>query len=116
VSRKYTPVSVIFDQGKFDLLIKVYFRNVHPQFPEGGLMSQYLNELSLNSNIKVRGPFGKLQYLGDGHFKILKKFKPLTYMERKFSKIGMLAGGTGITPFYQVFVIINFLRFYKLLI
>jgi cytochrome-b5 reductase len=89
-------------RGKFEMLIKVYNRDTHPNFPEGGKMSQYLNELEIGSTIKVRGPFGKLSYFGDGHVKILKKFKPLTYLEKKFSKIAMIAGGTGITPFYQI--------------
>jgi NAD(P)H-flavin reductase len=71
VSRKYTPISWIFEEGKFKLLIKVYHKNVLPQFPEGGKMSQYLNDLTLGSNIQVRGPFGKITYLGNGKFKIL---------------------------------------------
>lgn len=101
-TRKYTPISTIYENGKFDLLIKVYFKNVHPKFPLGGMMSQYLNDLKLEEFIKVRGPFGKLTYLGDGNFKILTKYKPLTYKEKCYKKVGMLAGGTGITPFYQV--------------
>ena len=31
-----------------------------------------------------------------------KKFKPPTFVEKNHTKIGMLAGGTGITPFYQL--------------
>ncbi len=85
-----------------DLLVKVYFRNVHPQFPEGGKMTNYLQELQLGQHINIRGPFGKLSYFGDGNFKILKKFKPLTFLEKKYTKVGMIAGGSGITPFYQV--------------
>ena len=83
----------------------------------GGKMSQFLNNVSLNENIKVRGPFGKLTYLGEGNFKILTKYKPLTYREKKYKKVGMLAGGTGITPFYQVINLISnifILRFFKL--
>jgi cytochrome-b5 reductase len=102
VSRKYTPTSGINMMGKFELLIKVYFKDTHPHFPEGGKMSQYLNDIPIGSNINVRGPFGKLSYFGDGNVKILKKFKPLTYLEKKFSKICMIGGGTGITPFYQI--------------
>merc|ERR1711957_91180 len=102
VCRKYTPTSTIYENGKFDLLVKVYFKDVHPKFPRGGMMSQNLNDIKLNESIKVRGPFGKLTYLGEGNFKILKSFKPLTYKEKKYKKIGMLAGGTGITPFYQI--------------
>lgn len=89
-------------EGKFEMLIKVYYKDAHPQFPEGGKMSQFLHGLGLEKSIKVRGPYGKLSYLGDGNFKILKKFKPLTFQEQKFTKIGMIAGGTGITPMYQV--------------
>jgi NAD(P)H-flavin reductase len=88
--------------GKFEMLIKVYYKDVHPNFPDGGKMSQYLNDLPIGANIKVRGPFGKLSYFGDGNVKILKKFKPLTFHEKKYSKIAMIAGGTGITPFYQI--------------
>ncbi len=65
-------------------------------------MSQYLNNLNIGDNIKVRGPYGKLTYFGDGAFKILTKFRPLTYKEKVYKKVGMIAGGTGITPFYQV--------------
>lgn len=65
-------------------------------------MSQYVNDLDLGQSIKVRGPFGKLSYFGDGNFRILKKFRPLTYLEKKYTKVGMIAGGTGITPFYQL--------------
>jgi len=70
VSRKYTPISWIMDQGKLQLLVKVYYKNVHPNFPEGGKMTQYLNSLDLNSTIKIRGPFGRLSYLGDCLFKL----------------------------------------------
>lgn len=65
-------------------------------------MTNYINNLELGQTITVRGPFGKLNYLGDGNFKILKKFKPLTFLEKRYSKVGMIAGGSGITPFFQV--------------
>jgi len=29
ISRKYTPISHILDQGTFQLLIKIYHKNVH---------------------------------------------------------------------------------------
>jgi NAD(P)H-flavin reductase len=98
-------------EGKFEMLIKVYYKDVHPQFPEGGKMTQYLNDLPMYETIKCRGPFGKLTYLGDGDFKILKKFKPPTFKEKKYRGVGMLAGGTGITPFFQVNNLTNFIDF-----
>ena len=42
-------------------------------------MSQYINSLEIGSFLKMRGPFGKLNYFGDGNFKILKKFKLKTF-------------------------------------
>jgi len=100
VSRKYTPISGIFEKGKFELLVKVYYKNVLTQFPEGGLMSQHLNDLPLDSLIKVRGPMGKLTYYGDGNFYIRKS--PKNIIEKNFKRIGMLAGGTGISPIWQL--------------
>ena len=34
-----------------DLVIKVYFANVHPRFPEGGKMSQHLESLKIGETI-----------------------------------------------------------------
>ena len=35
VIRPYTPVTSDDERGYFELVIKVYFANVHPKFPEG---------------------------------------------------------------------------------
>lgn len=102
VSRKYTPISWIQDEGKFDLLIKVYFKNVHPNFPEGGKLSQYLNSLEMGKSIKCKGPIGKLKYLGDGDFEIITKLDPITTVLKHYDTLFMIAGGTGITPIYQI--------------
>lgn len=45
---------------------QVYFKNVHPKFPEGGKMSQYLESLKINDTIDFRGPSGLLVYKGKG--------------------------------------------------
>lgn len=60
VIRAYTPVSSDDDLGYMDLLIKVYFKNVHPNFPNGGLMSQYIHELEVGQTLLIRGPTGRL--------------------------------------------------------
>lgn len=65
-------------------------------------MTNYLYNLKEGQEIDVRGPFGKFQYLGKGEVKILIKFKPQEYFCHKFKKIIMVAGGTGITPMYQI--------------
>nr|AHM76763.1 nitrate reductase [Morus alba]AHM76764.1 nitrate reductase [Morus alba] len=93
--RAYTPTTSIDEIGYFELVVKVYFKNVHPKFPNGGMMSQYLDSLPLGSDLDVKGPLGHIEYMGRGQFSVHGK--------PKFAKrLAMLAGGTGITPIYQV--------------
>lgn len=101
VIRAYTPVSSDDDKGYVDLVIKVYFKNVHPKFPDGGKMSQYLENLSVSDTVDFRGPSGRLVYKGEGKFaiKLLRKEPPVEY---NVKKVVMLAGGTGITPMLQM--------------
>jgi NAD(P)H-flavin reductase len=47
VARAYTPLSGDQDLGVLDLLIKVYWAGVHPNFPEGGKMTQYLANMEV---------------------------------------------------------------------
>lgn len=101
VIRPYTPVSSDDDKGYMDLVIKVYFKDVKPKFPEGGKMSQYLNNMQLGDFIDVRGPNGLLVYNGKGNFSIRadKKSEPV---QKEVKKLGLIAGGTGITPMLQL--------------
>jgi nitrate reductase (NAD(P)H) len=93
--RAYTPTSSVDEVGYFDLIVKIYLKGVHPKFPNGGLMSQYLDSLSIGSVLDIKGPLGHIEYTGKGNF--------LVHGEYKFAKrLAMLAGGTGITPIYQV--------------
>ncbi|KAK6938463.1 Moybdenum cofactor oxidoreductase, dimerization [Dillenia turbinata] len=93
--RAYTPTTSVDEVGFFDLVVKIYFRGVNPKFPNGGLMSQYLDSLSLGSTLDVKGPLGHIEYTGRGNF--------LVHGKPKFAKrLAMIAGGTGITPIYQV--------------
>lgn len=96
VERKYTPVSSVRNNGYVDFVIKIYRKNIHPRFPDGGVMTQYLESLEQGSTMLMRGPLGQLEYHGFGKFLIRKEF--ITGKKR----IGMVAGGTGITPCYQV--------------
>ncbi|KAF2205769.1 NADH-cytochrome b-5 reductase [Delitschia confertaspora ATCC 74209] len=76
VSRSYTPISNNRDLGVIELLVKVY-----PQ----GLMTKHLESMNIGDEMEIRGPKGAMQY------------------SRSYAKqIGMIAGGTGITPMYQL--------------
>ena len=76
VMRAYTPTSRPDKKGFFDLLVKSY---------EFGKMSTYLHGLKIGDELEVRGPIGRFQY-----------------HPNKYSRIGLLAGGTGITPCLQL--------------
>eukprot|EP00899_Mesostigma_viride_P005008 jgi/Mesvir1/14508/Mv05207-RA.1 len=95
VMRAYTPTSQPTQKGHFDLMVKVYWKNEHPKFPDGGLMSQHLESMKIGDTIDIKGPIGHVEYLGRGNFLIDK-------LPTFVKKVGMIAGGTGITPMYQL--------------
>jgi len=100
VTRKYTPTTCDHDApGYVDLVIKVYRRKglvgASERFPDGGKVSQYLDSLPINAMVDVKGPVGLHQYLGDGTFKDGRKHVT-------GRNIGLIAGGTGITPMLQI--------------
>lgn len=77
IIRPYTPVSTNAMVGKFELMVKVY--------PDGK-MSQHLDSLEVGQPVHFKHVGGnvKIQYPFNGK-----------------SEIGMLVGGTGITPMIQ---------------
>ncbi|CCA68189.1 related to cytochrome-b5 reductase [Serendipita indica DSM 11827] len=76
IMRSYTPTSSDDDLGHFDLMIKAY---------EKGNISRYMSLLSVGDHVRIRGPKGQFHY------------RP-----GLSSHIGMIAGGTGITPMLQI--------------
>lgn len=76
VIRPYTPVCPPETRGELDLLIKHY--------PEGK-MTQYLKTLKPGDELRVKGPNPKFAY------------KP-----NQFKEIGLIAGGSGVTPIWQL--------------
>ena len=60
-------------------------------------MSQYLATKEVGDKVKFEGPLGKMIYLGNGNFVVMKK--PLASPK---TKIGLIAGGSGITPLYSL--------------
>mmetsp|Transcript_5984 Transcript_5984/g.5145 ORF Transcript_5984/g.5145 Transcript_5984/m.5145 type:complete len:364 (-) Transcript_5984:25-1116(-) len=95
IARKYTPTSVVHQKGYTEFVIKIYRAGENERFPHGGRMTQYLEKLNEGDSLKIEGPKGKLSYIGCGNFYIQKK-----YQVKK--NIGMVAGGSGITPMYQI--------------
>jgi len=93
IERKYTPCNV--RHGQVDLVIKVYKGGVIERFADGGKMSQYMDTLKVGDTLDISGPWGMHEYLGMGKFKLGKR-------EVTCKKLGMMAGGTGITPMLQV--------------
>ncbi|KAH0838456.1 hypothetical protein J3R83DRAFT_6767 [Lanmaoa asiatica] len=94
ITRSYTPTSSDDDLGHFDLLIKVFPLPLlllsqdtqHlPQSYEKGNISRYVSLLKIGDKVKIRGPKGFFKY------------SPTLSLH-----IGMIAGGTGITPMLQI--------------
>ncbi|EKM58580.1 uncharacterized protein PHACADRAFT_253032 [Phanerochaete carnosa HHB-10118-sp] len=76
IMRSYTPTSSDDDLGHFDLLVKAY---------EKGNISRYISLLKIGDKIRVKGPKGQF-----------------TYSPTLSRHLGMIAGGTGITPMLQI--------------
>lgn len=96
IERKYTPSSLDMERvGFFDIVIKVYKGGVIERFPDGGKMSQWLDKLNIGDKMDVAGPFGLIEYKGNGTLSIKRK-------DHQFNQIGMICGGTGITPALQL--------------
>jgi|ERR1711865_122346 len=100
VTRTYTPVTGDDERGYVDFVIKVYFKDVHPRFPAGGQMSQHLHGLKIGDTIQALGPKGSMEYKGCGVFDL--KHGPKNVETRSAEHVGMIAGGTGITPMLQL--------------
>lgn len=99
--RPYTPTSSDVDKGHVDFVVKVYFPN--ERFPEGGKVSQHIHSLKVGDTLDFQGPKGRYEYRGRGVFAIKKlKSQGGGFEIRKAKNIGMIAGGTGITPMLQI--------------
>ncbi|KAJ1257093.1 hypothetical protein BS78_K223100 [Paspalum vaginatum] len=97
-ARPYTPTSRADEVGHLDLVVKIYFKN--DKYPKGGIMSQYLDSLPVGESVvEIRGPRGDIEYAGRGNF-VVKE--PHTVAIRFARRLAMVAGGTGITPVFQV--------------
>lgn len=77
-SRADTPISTEEERGYLDLVVKAY------PAPDG-VMSRHIHSLRPGDKLEFKGPWPKIEV------------RP-----NKWKKIGMVAGGTGITPMLQV--------------
>jgi cytochrome-b5 reductase len=77
VARSYSPVT-ISDNFELGLVIKHY---------KDGIMSSMLDQVKLGESILVSGPICSML---------------VPYKENSVAELGMIAGGTGITPMYQL--------------
>ena len=107
VLRAYTPLDS--GAGYVDFVIKVYFANVHPRFPEGGKLTQHLDKLRIGDTIQVKGPLGEYIFNTAGPLCELVE-RPISAQTfthtpdgkvEQFDTIGFIAGGSGITPVLQ---------------
>ncbi|KAG4909405.1 NADH--cytochrome b5 reductase 1-like isoform X1 [Glycine soja] len=78
VVKPYTPTTLDTDVGYFELVVKMY-----PQ----GRMSHHFREMREGDYMAVKGPKGRFKY-----------------QPNQVRALGMIAGGTGITPMFQVCV------------
>lgn len=74
--RHYTPISSKFDKGFFDILVKSY--------PDGKVSKKFA-EMKPGQFVDFRGPVGRF-----------------SYSTNQVKEIGLVAGGSGITPILQV--------------
>jgi len=95
VERPYTPTTSDDERGYVDLVVKVYRGGEIERFPDGGKMSQYLDSLTVGSQVALSGPWGHVEYVSPGLFSVGAE-------QLAAKRVGMLAGGTGITPMLQV--------------
>ncbi len=102
VSRPYTPTTSNRDVGHVDFVIKVYAAGVNPKFPAGGKMSQHLEALKVGDSMNFQGPTGRITYGGKGVFSVKDYGTGAVVARPAATSLGMIAGGTGITPMFQV--------------
>ena len=104
VMRAYTPAAV----GPYyvDFVIKVYFP-LPPKFPDGGVLTQHFETLKVGDTVDFKGPLGEFDFdctPSPAPRDTLSTFKKEGAHGGSFKHLGMIAGGSGITPVLQVVV------------
>ncbi|CAI7721182.1 oxidoreductase NAD-binding domain-containing protein [Plasmodium vivax India VII] len=94
IYRSYTPIYVDRKKKEVHFVIRIYSPDEH--FVDGGKMSVQLEKMRNNQTVKIAGPFGVLDYKGSNKFSYLTKAVQIK------RHIVMIAGGTGMTPFFRL--------------
>lgn len=76
ITRPYTPISNNSTKGRFEMLVKKYPKSK---------MGTHIFQMRTGEELLIKGPFQKFEYTPN-----------------MWTHVGMLCGGTGITPMYQV--------------
>ncbi|KAH7958081.1 hypothetical protein HPB51_027932 [Rhipicephalus microplus] len=78
-------------------MVKIYPAGVSRKYPNGGLMSQYLDSLKPGDKIQIQGPKRRFVYEGRGKFATADGHQlPLV------ARLGLVAAGSGVTPMLQL--------------
>jgi nitrate reductase (NAD(P)H) len=103
IIRSYTPLSETSKKGYLDVLIKCYLPSADRA--TGGKMTQALDALPIGHPLDLKGPIGKFEYLGRGHYTlngIRNKTSPDQPETSLLKTMYMICGGSGITPIFQI--------------
>lgn len=88
VKKPYTPITVDrISKGEFILVVKVY---------ENGRLGNFLNGRKEGDEVKITGPVGRIEYKDQDFYQLGK------LVSVKPKKIGLIGGGSGITPLLQL--------------
>merc|ERR1712216_1062372 len=102
VMRAYTPVA--FGPYFVEFVIKVY-SPLPPKFPDGGVLTQHMEALKVGDTLEFKGPLGEFDFDCESTSlprDSLSTFKTNGALGGSFKHLGMIAGGSGITPVLQV--------------
>ena len=103
--RAYTPVGS--GPGYVEFIIKVYFANEHPRFPAGGILTQYMERMKIGDCLAFKGPLGEFAFDAATPVMPVPRDTPLSFQinggaPTSYRHLGLIAGGSGITPCLQV--------------
>ncbi|KAI7900653.1 uncharacterized protein BX663DRAFT_458378 [Cokeromyces recurvatus] len=90
VIRAYTPSKV--NQKTIEFMVKIYYP--YNNIP-GGKLTTTLDQIRIGEFVDFKGPLGEIEYFGNCQIS-------LKGQRRHVDEISMIAGGTGITPMWQI--------------